>query len=540
MTRSTGTRDVQPGKGSRKWWILSVLCISVLLVAIDNTIVNVALPTLNRRIDASTADLQWIVTAYSLLFAGLLLVAGHLGDRMGRKRILQAGLVLFALTSLAAARSTSVDQLILCRAGMGVAAAMIYPSTLALLSSTFTDRKQKAAAVGIWSGVSGLAVGLGPVAGGLLLEHFWWGSIFIVNIPVAAVALIAGARLVPESRDPAPGRFDLVGALLSVASISLLVWAVIEAPVRGWTDVTTVLAFLGVIVLLAAFIFWESRRHDPLLDVRFFRNPRFSAAAAAISMGFFGLFGFIFVITLYFQLIRGYSTLHAGAATLPFALVMGGLSPVAILIMKKFGTKLVVTAGLLLMSAGFIVAARAPLEANYWRIIVVAMVLMAAGLALSTGPATDAILGSLPAAKVGVGSAVNDTTREVGGVLGVAVTGSVLSWYYGDRLGTAWGALGVPHSAVQIGKASVGAGLAIAQKVPPAQASAVTEAVKNSFMTGMHAGSFTVAAVTFAGAIAAWLFLPVRDMVMPSVTAGPLPAGETAGPREVDSTAATS
>jgi EmrB/QacA subfamily drug resistance transporter len=459
--------------------------------------------------------------------------------------MLQIGLVLFALASLAAARSTSVDQLILARAGMGVAAAMIYPSTLALLSSTFTDRKQKAVAIGIWSGVSGLAVGLGPLAGGLLLEHFWWGSIFIVNIPVAAVALIAGARLVPESRDAAPGRFDPVGALLSIASITLLVWAVIEAPIRGWTDIMTVLAFAGVIVLLTAFIWWESRHLNPLLDVRFFRNARFSAAAAAISMAFFGLFGFIFVITLYFQLIRGYSTLHAGAATLPFALVMGGLSPVAILLMKKFGTKLVVTSGMVLMSAGFVVAARAPLEASYWRIIVVAMVLMAAGLALSTGPATDAILGSLPAAKVGVGSAVNDTTREVGGVLGVAVTGSVLSWYYGNRLGVSWGAFGVPHAAVQIGKGSLGAGLAIAQKVPPAHVAAVTLALKNSFMTGMHAGSFTVAAVTFAGAIAAWLFLPVRDRLVPSVTVPSVPepsvpVPSVAVPREAGRTAATS
>jgi DHA2 family multidrug resistance protein-like MFS transporter len=533
MTRSTGTRDLQPEKGSRKWWILSVLCISVLLVAIDNTIVNVALPTLNRRIDASTADLQWIVTAYSLLFAGLLLVAGHLGDRMGRKRILQIGLVLFALTSLAAARSTSVDQLIAARAGMGVAAAMIYPSTLALLSSTFTDRKQKAAAIGIWSGVSGLAVGLGPLAGGLLLEHYWWGSIFMVNIPVAAVALIAGARLVPESRDPAPGRFDLVGALLSVASIGLLVWAVIEAPVRGWTDPTTITAFAGVVVLLVIFVWWESRQRDPLLDVSFFRNPRFSAAAAAISMAFFGLFGFIFMITLFFQLIRGYSTLRAGAATLPFALVMGALSPVSILIMKRLGTKLVVTAGLLLMSAGFIVAARAPYYAGYWQVIVVAMVLMAAGLALSTGPATDAILGSLPAAKVGVGSAVNDTTREVGGALGVAVVGSVMSWFYGNRLGRAWDALGVPHSTVQIGKGSVGAGLAIARKVPAAQAPAVIDALKSSFMTGVHAGSVTVAAVTFAGAIAAWLFLPVRDKMVPSGPANALPGDDITEPKTV-------
>jgi EmrB/QacA subfamily drug resistance transporter len=445
---------------------------------------------------------------------------------MGRKRMLQLGLVLFALTSLAAAWSASVDQLILARAGMGVAAAMIYPSTLALLSSTFTDRKQKAAAIGIWSGVSGLAVGLGPLAGGLLLEHYWWGSIFIINIPVAAVALIAGARLVAESRDPAPGRFDSAGALLSVASIGLLVWAVIEAPVRGWTDATTILAFAGVVVLLVTFILWESRRSDPLLEVRFFANPRFSAAAAVISMAFFGLFGFIFVITLYFQLIRGYSTLHAGAATLPFAVVMGGLSPVSILLMKRFGTKLVVATGMMLMSAGFTVAALAPLEASYWRVIVVAMVLMAAGLALSTGPATDAILGSLPKAKAGVGSAVNDTTREVGGVLGVAVTGSVMSWYYGNRLGVAWGALGLPRPVVEIGKASVGAGLAQARTLPPAQVAAATGALKNSFMAGMHAGSVTVAAVTFAGAIAAWLFLPRRDMTVPAQAGDAQPLDE--------------
>ena len=511
MTSTDSLDAAQLPEHPHKWRVLAVLCLSVLLVAIDNTIVNVALPTLNRRINASTADLQWVVTAYALLFAGLLLVAGHLGDRWGRKRLLQVGLVVFALTSLAAAQSTSVDQLVAARAGMGVAAAMIYPSTLALLSSTFTDRKDKAVAVGIWSGVSGVAIGLGPVAGGVLLEHYWWGSIFMVNLPVAAVALIAGAKLVTESRDPAPGRFDTVGALLSVSVIGLLVWDVIEAPGRGWTNPVTLLAFAGVLVLVAAFIWWESRRTDPLLDVGFFRDPRFSAAAGAISAAFFGLFGFIFMITLFFQQVRDYSTLRAGAATLPFALVMGVLSPVAMLIVKKFGTKLVVTAGLLLMSAGFTVAARASVHAGYWQVVVVAMVLMAAGLALSTGPATDAILGSLPEARVGVGSAVNDTTREVGGVLGVAIAGSVMSWLYGSRLTTAWSSLGLPHATVQAGKQSVGAALAIAGKLPPAQTQVVTAAVKNSFMAGVHAGSVTVAVATGAGAIAAWIFLPARD-----------------------------
>jgi len=515
--------DGQPEAGTaqdavpHRWWVLAVLCISVLLVAIDNTIVNVALPTLSRRLGASTADLQWVVTGYTLFFAGLLLVAGHLGDRFGRKRVLQIGLVLFALASLAAARSGTVDRLIAARAGMGISAALIYPSTLALLSSTFTDRKEKAIAVGIWSGVSGLAVGLGPVAGGLLLEHFWWGAIFTVNIPVAAIALIAGYRLVRESRDPAPGRFDAPGAVLSVGTIGLLVWNIIEAPGRGWTNPVTLGAFAGVAVLLAVFIWWELRRVDPLLELDFFRNPRFSAAVTAISMAFFGLFGFIFMITLFFQLIRGYSTLKAGAATLPFAVVMGALSPLAILIMRRVGTKLVVAGGLLLMTGGFTIAARASVNCNYWTVIVVAMVLMAAGLALSTGPATDAILASLPPAKTGVGSAVNDTTREVGGSVGVAVTGSVLSWVYGTRLAAAWDALGVPHPAVAIGRASVAAGLQIATRFPPGQVSPAVDALKNSFMSGLHAGSFTVAIVTAVAAIVALLYLPVADVVRPPV-----------------------
>ena len=511
MTVNQMTAEPAQAAVPRKWWVLAVLCISVLLVAIDNTIVNVALPTLSRRIGASTADLQWVVTGYTLLFAGLLLVAGHFGDRFGRKRTLQIGLILFAVTSLAAARSGSVDQLIAARAGMGISAALIYPSTLALLSSTFTDRKQRAAAIGIWSGVSGLAVGLGPVAGGLLLEHFWWGSIFIVNIPVAAVALIAGLKLIRESRDPAPGRFDALGAVLSIGTIGLLIWNIIEAPGRGWTNPVTLGAFAGVAVLLWAFIWWELRHADPLLELSFFRNPRFSAAAAAISMAFFGLFGFIFMITLFFQLIRGYSPLEAGAATLPFAVVMGALSPLAILIMKRLGTKLVVAAGLLLMSAGFLVAARASVNASYWGVIVVAMVLMASGLALSTGPATDAILASLPAAKTGVGSAVNDTTREVGGAVGVAITGSVLSWFYGSKLTTAWDALRLPHQAVAIGKSSVAAGLKLACGLPPAQAGPAVTALKNSFMSGLHAGSLTVAVVAAIGAIGALLYLPVRD-----------------------------
>jgi EmrB/QacA subfamily drug resistance transporter len=486
----------------------------VLLVAIDNTIVNVALPTLNRQLGADTSELQWVVDIYPVCFAGLLLCFGHLGDRHGRKRMLQAGLVLFAVASFLAARSGSVGQLIAARALMGVAVAFVYPSTLALLAAVFVNRQEKAIAVGVWSGVSGLAVALGPVAGGALLEHFWWGSIFIVNLPVVATALALGAALLPESRDPAPGRFDGLGALLSVALVGLLIWTIIEAPDHGWMSQRTLAGFTGSAALLVVFGWWEGRRTDPLLDVRFFRNPRFSAGSAAISMAFFGLFGFIFMITMYFQFVRGYSTLKAGAATLPYAIVMGILSPLAIVIMRRTGTKVVVTAGMLLMAAGFGVAATAPLEADYWRVVVVSMCLMAAGMALATGPATDAILASVPGAKAGVGSAINDTTRELGGALGVAVVGSMLNWSFGSRLVSLWTDLHIPPGLAETGRASLGDALAVSQLTAAPDAAAV--AARTSFVTGLHAGSLAAAGAALLAALVALMFLPSRDRPPPA------------------------
>jgi DHA2 family multidrug resistance protein-like MFS transporter len=498
-----------------RWLILAVLCLSVLLVAMDNTIVNVALPTLNRQFGTSTSDLQWVVDIYTVFFAGLLLVFGNIGDRVGRKRVLQVGLVLFALASLASAKAGSVHQLIAARGAMGVAVALVYPSTLALLSVVFSNRQEKAIAVGVWSGVSGLAIALGPVLGGLLLQHFWWGSIFMVNLPVIAVALGLGAILIPESRDRAPGRFDPIGAVLSVGLVGLLVWTIIEAPDRGWTSVASLGGFVGSVILLIAFAWWEYRRDDPLLDTRFFRNPRFSAASAAISMAFFGLFGFIFMITMYFQLIRGYDTLKAGAATLPYAIVMGVLSPISILIVRKIGTKVVVAGGMLLMAAGLVVAARASIDADYWGVVVVSMALMAAGMALATSPATDAILASLPEAKAGVGSAVNDTVRELGGALGVAVVGSVMSWYYASHLTDAWAGLGAPADAVTAAKVSLGSGLAVSGHLAPQQAGPAADAVRDAFMYGLHAGSFTAAAAALLASLAALLFLPNRDVPPP-------------------------
>jgi len=498
------------GRRDRRWWILAVLCLSVLLVVVDNTIVNVALPTISRDLHASTSALQWVVDGYTLSFAGLLLLGGNLGDRLGRRRFLQLGLLLFAVFSVGAALSRGTGELIAARALMGFAAALVYPATLAILNNVFTVARERAIAIGVWSAVSGLAVAIGPVAGGALLRHFSWSSVFYVSVPVVVIAVAAGRFLLPESRDPDAGRFDPFGAVLSAAGIGLLTWSIIEAPQHGWASFATVGGISGSLVILSAFAWWQARRPDPMLDVRLFRNPRFSAASAAIALAFFGLFGFIFMITQYFQLVRGYDPLGAGIATLPFAFVTAGFSPVAMLLMRRFGTKLVVAAGLVTMSAGFLVAATTAVDSPYWGKVIIAMALMAAGLGLTTGPATEAIMGALPAGKSGAGSAVNDTTREVGGTLGVAIVGSVLNSAYGAHVLTGLTALGAPAATGHLAGQSVVAGMNVAARFPAPLRDAAESAVRTAFVTGLHRGSLVAAGTALVAALVALVFVPAR------------------------------
>src|SRR5580693_2035289 len=500
----------------RRWWILAVLCLSVLLVVVDNTIVNVALPTISRDLHASTSALQWVVDAYTLSFAGLLLLGGNLGDRLGRRRFLQLGLVLFGVFSVGAALSRNTGELIAARALMGLAAALVYPATLAILNSVFTVARERVIAIGVWSAVSGLAVAIGPVSGGALLGHFSWSSVFYVSVPVVVLAVVAGRFLLPESRDPKAGRFDPLGALLSAAGIALLTWSIIEAPQHGWGSVVTVGGIAGSLALLAAFAWWH---------VRLFRNPRFSAASAAIALSFFGLFGFIFMITQYFQLVRGYDPLGAGLATLPFAFVTAGFSPVAMLLMRRVGTKLVVAAGLVTMSAGFLVAATTGASTPYWGRVIIAMALMAAGLGLTTGPATDAVMGAVPRGKAGAGSAVNDTTREVGGTLGVAIVGSVLNSAYGSHVLSGLTALGAHAPTGHLAGQSVIAGMNVAARFPAPVRDAALAAVRSAFMTGIHRGSLVAAGVTLVAALVALAFVPARAAAESTSTSTELPAG---------------
>ena len=449
------------------------------------------------------------------MFSCLLLAFGGLGDRFGRKGAMQVGLVAFMACSVWASFATSTATLIIARGAMGIGAAAVFPATLAILIDVFRDPIERAKAIGVWSAVSGMAVAFGPVSGGFLLEHFYWGSVFLVNVPIVIVALILGALYIPTSKDPNPHRLDFPGFVLSIAMVGLLVYTVIEGPHRGWISISTLASFAGTVILFALFVKRELSTNEPLLDVRVFRNARLSAATGSIGIAFFVLFGFTFLVTQYFQFVRGYSTLSAGVHTLPFALGAGVTAPIAARLALKFGTKRIVAIGLTNMAIGLIIIGFCEAETAYFGPVIISMLFLANGLALVTSPATDAVMGELPREKAGVGSAVNDISREVGGTLGVAISGSVFASLYGPKLGELVAKFNLPAEAVALAKESAGAGFAVAERAPtPEAAEAVRQAVSEAFMHGFHTACFTGAGVALFGALFALKFLPARKAVI--------------------------
>jgi EmrB/QacA subfamily drug resistance transporter len=481
----------------QRWAALGVLCLSLLAIVVDNTIVNVVLPTLARDLDADLSELQWVVDAYTLAFAGLLLLAGALGDRFGRRRTLLGGLAVFGIASGCAAYAGDVDGLIAARAVMGAGAAFVMPATLSLLIGVFTDARERAAAIGVWAATAGLGVALGPVLGGILLDHFWWGSIFIVNVPLTALAVVAGRRLLPESRDPVTRRVDGIGAGLSGVGLVALVWAVIEAPSRGWTSAAVVGAGAFAVLALGAFVVRQRRVDEPLLDVRLFRDPRFSAASATIMVLFFALFGFLFLSTQYLQLVLGYGPSAAGVRVLPYAGAMIVSALVSARLVARFGTKGVATTGMALFAAGLAVAATITVDTGYGR-LAIALVLLGTGMGLAGAPATESIMSALPPARANIGSAVNDTTRELGGALGVAIVGSIMSSFYASRLDAA------PAAA----RESLGAAVLRPD---------VADAAREAFVAAMSRASIVVAVVAALGAVLAWRYLPARHAEAPAL-----------------------
>jgi EmrB/QacA subfamily drug resistance transporter len=501
---STLTERAQARAQERRWWILAVLCFSLLVIVLDNTILNVAIPTIVRDLNATNSQLQWMVDAYTLVFAGLLLTAGSLGDRFGRRGALQLGLTLFGLGSLASAFASTSEQLIATRAFMGIGGAFIMPATLSIITNVFPTR-ERGKAIGVWAATAGLAGVLGPLTGGFLLEHFYWGSIFLVNIPIVVIGLLAGVFLIPTSKDPAAPKLDPVGAVLSIIGLTVLLYGIIEAPQHGWTEPSIVVCFIVGLAVLGLFLRWESRSEHPMLNVRFFQNPRFTAASLGIMMVFFAMFGATFLLTQYFQFVLGYTPFETGIRFLPIALCMMVLSPLSARFVHRIGTKLVVGTGLLMVTAGLVSWASLSATSSYWPDIIWRQALMASGMALTMAPATESIMGSLPLAKAGVGSAVNDTTRQVGGALGVAVIGSVLASIYGSKVGDFLRGKPVPSGAATQFKQSLGLALADGKQLPRLATTAI-----DAFIDGMHAGVLVAAGVALVGAVIAFVWLPAR------------------------------
>jgi EmrB/QacA subfamily drug resistance transporter len=491
----------------RRWWTLAVLSLSLLVISVDNTILNVALPTLVTKLDASASQLQWIVDSYVLVFAGLLLVMGSLGDRYGRKLALYTGFGIFGLASVAAAYSGSSEMLIATRAVMGAGGALIMPATLSILVNVF-PRNERAKAIAIWSAVAGIGVPLGPVAGGWLLDHFWWGSIFLVNLPIIVGAMIAGFWLIPESKDEHAPRIDFPGGILSIAALATLLYGIIEAPKAGWLDPQTLSAFAIGAALLSAFVYWEHRTPAPMLRIDFFRNLRFTAGAASISLVFFALFGSIFLLTQYLQFVIGYTPFEAGLRMFPVAVGIGLGTGLSTRLVPKLGSKLVVFGGLTVVSMALLYATTLNVDSGYLAIATL-FVLFGFGMGNTMAPATDAIMGSIPEANAGVGSAVNDTTRQVGGALGVAILGSLFSTFYSSEMTSS--VAGLPEPQARLVEDSIGGALGVVSQIGGEPGRMIVEAANAGFVEAMGVAFIAAAAVAFAGALVALIFLPARE-----------------------------
>jgi EmrB/QacA subfamily drug resistance transporter len=511
----------------RRWWILALLCTSLMIVIIGNTTLNVALPTLARELDATTSDLQWMVDAYSLVFAGMLLTAGALGDRFGRKGALQFGLVLFGIGALVATFAGGAGQIIAGRAVMGFAGAFVMPSTLSILSNVFgNDERPKA--IAIWAGVAGGGAALGPVASGFLLEHFWWGSVFLVNLPIIIGSLIIGRRLLPKSSNPTDAPLDPVGALLSIVGLSALVYAIIEGPDHGWRSAESALWFGLAAVVLLAFLLWERSRREPMLNLHFFADRRFSVSSGGITLIFFAMFGTFFLTTQYFQLVLGYSPLGAGVRLLPMSFVMMFLAPQTPKLVTRFGANKVGGGGLLLVATGLVLYSLAGVDTPYLPVIAI-FVVLAAGFALTMSPMTTQLMSAVPRSKAGVGSAMNDTTRELGGALGVAVLGSLVTSRYASSLASALEGAAAPVR--DIAGSGLSGAVALADhpeqfpglRLAPGAADGIKAAAQHAFVDGLGVACLVAAAVVALAAVAVFRYLP-SDRTNPEVVGDEHPA----------------
>jgi EmrB/QacA subfamily drug resistance transporter len=500
---------------ARRRATLAVLCVTLLLISLDNTILNVALPSIVRSLHATSTQLQWIVDAFAIFFAGLLLTFGALGDRVGRKWVFMCGLVVFGTGSALAAWSGTPDRLTAARALMGVGAAALMPCTLSILTNVFTADRDRARAIGIWSGSAGLGVAIGPMLGGLLLVHFWWGSVFLINVPIAAIGLVATAFLVPNSKSPHARRADPLGAALSMVGVGLLLWAIIEAPNRTWTSPLVVGALAGSVVVIGLFVAWERAIDHPLLPLEFFGNPRYTPAIASLALLLFALLGLFFLFTQYLQFSLGFDPLKTGLAIGPIALVLLVAAPMSVIIARKFGTKPVVAGGLLLVAVGLGLLSRTSVHSTY-RDAVPWLVCIGVGVGLGLAPSTESVMGSLPRADAGVGSATSDTSMQLGGALGVAVIGTALNIRYQNFMTPLLAHQTIPAGIDKLILGSLGGALAVAAHVPGKDGVALAGAARQGFVSGMDLGLVVASVVVAVAGLVVLAALPNHAQEKPA------------------------
>jgi EmrB/QacA subfamily drug resistance transporter len=492
----------------RRVAVLATVCASLMVITIDVTILNVALPTLATALDADTSALQWFINGYELVFAGLLLTAGALADRFGRRRTLAIGLAVFGAASAAGAMSASPGELIAARVAMGVGGALVLPATLSIVTNVFTEPAARARAIAIWAGVAALGLGLGPLVGGWLLQHFSWGSVFLVNVPVVIAAIAAGQLVIPESRAPTARRLDPIGAALSIAGLSALLYAITEGPGNGWSSSTTIASFAVAGIAIVAFVAWEMRADPPMLDLGFFSDPRFTAAVAAIMALFFGFFSLMFVSTQALQSIMGYDTFAAGMRLVPLPATFVVFAQISVRLADRVGTRPVVTAGLAIAAVGLATAATLDPASGYGA-LALALSLTGVGMGCTMAPATESLMGSVPRDRAAVAAAVNDTTRLTAGAIGVAVVGSLISAAYHQQFaGPALATL--PAEAVARADTSVANAATVAREAGGTTGEQILALATRGFLDGAQTGLLVAAAVAVVGAIVAWRYLPAR------------------------------
>lgn len=488
----------------RRWWTLAVLCLSLLIVFVGNSSLNVAIPTLSRELGATEAQLQWVIAIYSLVFAGLLFTTGALGDRFGRKGALQVGLAIFLAACVAATFSDAIWQIIASRAAMGLGAALIMPSTLSILVNVFPP-EERTKAIAIWASVTGAAGAVGPVASGLLLDHFWYGAVFLVNVPIVLSAIVAGIFLVPKSKDPQQGVLDPFGAFLSIVGIGSLVYGLIEAPDRGWGSPVTLAAFLVAAAAIAVFVWWELRIDEPMLDIRYFRKPAFAVGTGGMMLVFLAMFGTMFLLTQYFQLVLGYSPLGAALRLLPMAPIMIIVAPMTPRLSARFGANRTVAGGMVLLAGGFMVLRTIGVDSS-GLLVIGALIPMTAGMALSMSPMTAAIMSAVPPRRAGAGSAMNDATRELGAALGIAMMGSIAASQYSSAVEKLTSSL--PVDVQDVARSSISGALRVAESLPGEAGQMLRAGAESAFVDGLHFAVTAGAALAAFAALLVWRYLP--------------------------------